>query len=294
MKLQVLILGYGEMGHAMEFLLAKKHDVRIWSLFTPNVLEEEVVLAEVVLFCLPVNAHVEITQRIAPRLRANSLCLSIAKGLDETGKTATEIFGHILSTKHRYGVLYGPMISEEIRLGRRAFADVALSNPADFQYIRQLFQGGTLTCRQVDDMTGSNWSVILKNVYAILFGIADELQLGDNMRGYLMVTALAELSSIVRSMGAESGTPYSYAGLGDLLTTATSKDSHHYELGHKLATGKIADIAGEGIHTLEMVKKYHLFNYTAYPLYNLVNDIVASPGNLKNLLDAYLKQLQTW
>ena len=143
-------------------------------------------------------------------------------------------------------------------------------------------------------MTGSNWSVILKNVYAILFGIADELQLGDNMRGYLMVTALAELSSIVRSMGAESGTPYSYAGLGDLLTTATSKDSHHYELGHKLATGKIADIAGEGIHTLEMVKKYHLFNYTAYPLYNLVNDIVASPGNLKNLLDAYLKQLQTW
>ncbi len=294
MKLQVLILGYGEMGHAMEFLLAEKHDIHIWSLFTPNILEEEAAQAEVILFCLPVNAHVEITQRIAPHLRANSLCLSIAKGLDETGKTATEIFGHILSTKHRYGVLYGPMISEEIRLGRRAFADVALSNPADFQYIRQLFQGGTLTCRQVDDMTGSNWSVILKNVYAILFGIADELHLGDNMRGYLMVTALAELSSIVRSFGADTSTSYSYAGLGDLLATATSKGSHHYDLGHQLASGQFADITGEGIHSLKMVKKYHLFNYAAYPLYTLVNDIVASPANLKNLLDTHLKKLQTW
>jgi glycerol-3-phosphate dehydrogenase (NAD(P)+) len=294
MKLQVLILGYGEMGHAMEYLLAPKQDVHIWSLFTPNILEEEVAQAEIILFCLPVNAHIEIAQRIAPRLSANSLCLSIAKGLDESGKTATQIFSHVFSSKQHYGVLYGPMISEEIRLGKLAFADVALTYPADFQRIRMLFQGSTLACRQVDDMTGSNWSVILKNVYAILFGIADELQLGDNMRGYLMVTALAELASIVATFGAKTSTPYSYAGLGDLLTTATSTDSHHHELGRKLASGQFADISGEGVHTLKMVEKYHLFNNSAYPLYTLVNDIVATPENLKNLLDAYLKQLQAW
>ena len=135
---------------------------------------------------------------------------------------------------------------------------------------------------------------ILKNVCAILFGIADELQLGDNMRGYLMVTALAELASIVATFGAKTSTAYSYAGLGDLLTTATSKGSHHHELGQKLASGQFADISGEGVHTLKMVEKYHLFNNTAYPLYTLVNDIVATPVNLKNLLDAYLKQLQAW
>lgn len=294
MKHRVLILGYGEMGHAMEFLLADKHDIQIWSLLTKNILEEEVAQADVILFCLPVNAHVEVLLRVTPQLRQNSLCLSIAKGLDETGKTASQIFCSILKDQFPFGVLYGPMISEEIRLGRLAFADVALTDQATYSIIRSLFSGSTLICAQVEDMPGSNWSAILKNVYAILFGIADELQLGDNVRGHLMVSSLAELAAIVSSFGAETRTPYSYAGLGDLLTTATSEDSHHHELGRLLARGQFTDIAGEGIHTLAMVNKFHLFDYARYPLFTLVNEIVASPENLRSLLGAYLNKLKTW
>ena len=52
-----------------------------------------------------------------------------------------------------------------------------------------------------EDITGINWSVILKNVYAMAFGMADELGLGDNMRGFLMVMALRELDTIVRQLG---------------------------------------------------------------------------------------------
>lgn len=294
MNYRVLILGYGEMGHALEFLLADKHDVHNWSLFTKNILEDEAAKAEVILFCLPVNAHDEILHRVAPVIRNNSLCLSIAKGLNEAGKTASQIFGSVLTDDSPFGVLYGPMISEEIRLGRLAFADVALSDPAAYPIIRNLFSGSTLICKQVEDMHGSNWSVILKNVYAILFGIADELQLGDNVRGHLMVSSLAELAAIVSLFGAKTSTPYSYAGLGDLLTTATSEDSHHHELGRKLAKGQYTDMSGEGIHTLEMVKKFHLFKYADFPLFNLVSNIVASPENLRSLLDAYLNQLKKW
>ena len=237
MKLKVLILGYGEMGHALEYLLAEKHDVRIWSLNSDTILEEEVSKAQVILFCLPVNPHLEITLRIAPHLPEGSLCLSIAKGLDESGLTAPQVLSSVLTGKHRYGVMYGPMISEEIRQGRYAFADVALSDADDFITVRSLFQGSTLICRQVTDIFGSSWSVILKNVYAIMFGVSDELKLGDNMRGYLMVAALSELSAIAKALGAEAQTPYGYAGLGDLLSTATSENSHHHELGRKLALG---------------------------------------------------------
>ena len=294
MKLQVLILGYGEMGHALEYLLAKKHDVRIWSLSSHTVLEDEVTRAQVILFCLPANAHLEITRRIAGFLTADSLCLSIAKGLDESGLTAAQVYASVLSAQNRYGVIYGPMISEEIRMGRYAFADVAMSDADDFQTIRSLFQGSTLICRQVADMLGSSWSVILKNVYAIMFGISDELKLGDNMRGHLMVTALAELSVIVKSFGAEAHTPFSYAGLGDLLTTATSENSHHYELGRKLASGQYSDISGEGVHTIRMVEKFHLFDSQAYPLFTLIRDIVSSPESVKNQVESYLGQLRTW
>ncbi len=301
MKLRVLILGYGEMGHAMEYLLAARHDVRIWNMGevvkgNRSTLEEEVAEAQVVLFCLPVIPHHEIASRIKPFLAPDSVCLTIAKGLDESGRTAAQIFEEVFddvsANKHHYGVVYGPMISEEIRAGRHAFADVVLSNAADFEVMHRLFRGSTLVCRQASDMHGRSWSVILKNVYAILFGMADELKLGDNMRGHLMVAAMAELSGIVQAFGGQAHTPYSYAGLGDLLTTATSEDSHHHALGRQLVRGEWSDISGEGVHTLRMVEKYHVFDWHTYPLFCLAHDIVTVPEKLNERVGEYLRQLR--
>lgn len=294
MKLRVLILGYGEMGHALEFLLADKHDVHIWNRSQTSSLEEESGKAHVILFCLPVNAHLEVLQKMALFLTKASLCLSIAKGLDESGKTAAQILSSVLSDQHRYGVIYGPMISEEIVRSHYAFADVALSDGRDFSTLQNLFVDSKLVCRAITDMTGCSWSVILKNVYAIMFGIADGLQLGDNMRGYLAVTALSEISAILTKLGAEQLTPYGYAGLGDLITTATSESSHHHELGRKLATGQYTELTGEGVHTLAMIEKFHLFEHQAYPLFSLIRDIISKPENLKTLVDVYLDKLQVW
>jgi len=297
MRLRVLILGYGEMGHAMAYLLAARHDVRIWNMGevvrgNHATLEEEVAEAQVILFCLPVNPHHEIASRIEPFLAPDSLCLTIAKGLDEAGRTAAQVFERVFADSHHYGVIYGPMISEEIRAGRYAFADAVLSDAADFEVVHSLFRGSTLVCQQASDMHGRSWSVILKNVYAILFGVADELKLGGNMRGHLMVAAIAELSGIVQSFGGKANTPYSYAGLGDLLTTATSADSHHHELGCKLARGEWHDISGEGVHTLQMVEQFCLFDWRAYPLFSLAHDIVTAPQTLPERLQDYLRQLR--
>ncbi len=134
--------------------------------------------------------------------------------------------------------------------------------------------------------------MILKNVYAIMFGVSDELKLGKNMRGHLMVTAIAELSGIVQSFGGQAHTPYSYAGLGDLLTTGTSEDSHHHTLGRQLVRGEWSDISGEGVHTLQMVVKYNLFEWRGYPLFALAHDIVTEPATLRERVEDYLKRLR--
>jgi glycerol-3-phosphate dehydrogenase (NAD(P)+) len=297
MKRRVLILGYGEMGHAMEFLLDVRHDVRIWNLGkvvkgSHATLEEEVADAQVILFCLPVNPHHEIASRIAPHLSEDSLCMTIAKGLDESGRTAAQVFDSVFGGKHHYGVIYGPMISEELRAGQHGFGDVVLSDAADFEVIENLFRGSMLVCQQAADMHGRSWSVILKNVYAILFGVADELKLGKNMRGHLMVGAIAELSGIVQAFGGQAHTPYSYAGLGDLMTTGTSEDSHHHTLGRKLARGEWSDVSGEGVHTLQMVVKHQLFDWRSYPLFALSHDIVTTPQALKERVEDYLRALR--
>lgn len=296
MKVQtrVLVLGYGEMGHAMEFLLKDRCQLAIWNRhtsegFSPVDLETACGEADLVIFCLPVNPHRQILQTIMPWLKPESVCLSIAKGLDEAGYTAAQIFEHELKDASRYCLLYGPMISEEIRSNRYAFAQLGCIDVELYQLTRQLFASSNLYLTETRDITGISWSVILKNVYAMLFGMADELQLGDNMRGFLAVVALHELDQIVRFMGGEAGSPFHLAGLGDLITTATSEDSHHHELGRRLARGETDDIAGEGIHTLAMVKKHGLFEYSDYPLFKLVSSIVDKPEQVNQQFHHYLE-----
>ena len=295
-RLRVLVLGHGEMGHAMEYLLKKNHQLEIW-VRNPRgdtrfvSLEEAVPKADIVLFCLPVNPHQEIVKQISPLLNDNCLCLSIAKGLNEKGQTAAQIFAENLLPHQAYGLLYGPMISEEIRAGRYAFAQLGCSDMASYDKVRELYRGTRLYTEHSPDVIGISWSVILKNVYAMVFGVADELQLGDNMRGYLSVAALRELDQIVRKMGGRAGSPYHLAGLGDLITTATSEDSHHHELGRKLARGETQNIKGEGIHTLEMVSKHQLFNIKDYPLFKLIHNIVSDPHDAHSNIEDYLQNI---
>ena len=295
-RFRVLILGYGEMGHAMEYLLKDRQQLDIWEKYPqdnsqPIVLEDAVSKADVVLFCLPVNPHREIAQQIVPYLKKNSLCLSIAKGLDETGQTAAQIFSEVLGSDFAYGLLYGPMISEEIRAGRYAFAQLGCSDIDLYNKVCELYRGTRLYTEYTSDIVGISWSVILKNVYALVFGMADELQLGDNMRGYLSVAALRELEQIVCKMGGEAGSPYHLAGLGDLITTATSEDSHHHELGRMLAREETQNIEGEGIHTLEMVSQHELFKTEDYPLFQLIHDIVREPRDVHKRIDGYLQKV---
>ena len=295
-RFKVLILGYGEMGHAMEHLLKASQQLDIWERFPRDniqsvVLEDAAPRADIVLFCLPVNPHREVVEQIAPLLKKTCLCLSIAKGLDEAGQTAAQVFAGVLGSRQSWSLLYGPMISEEIRADRYAFAQLGCDEVGSYNRIRGLFQGTRLYIEPTSDITGISWSVILKNVYAMIFGMADELQLGDNMRGYLSVAALRELDRIVRKMGGQAGSPYHLAGLGDLITTATSEDSHHHELGRMLAREQLRGIEGEGIHTLEMVSQHRLLNTTDYPLFQLIDDIVRNPQGVHKRINGYLKQV---
>ena len=295
-KSHVLIVGYGEMGHAMEHLLCDQHHLTIYDCrpvpgLQPIELEQEAARADFVLLCVPASPHQQLLTTLAPHLQPHCICLSIAKGLDEQGRTPAQIYSQLFNEQQPYCLLYGPMISEEIRADRYAFAELGCSHDFIYSRVRDLYRGTRLCIQQSVDINGISWAVILKNVYAIGFGVADELQLGDNMRGFLLVTALEELSLIVAHMEGLAVTPLHLAGLGDLITTATSSGSHHHELGCKFARGELDDIKGEGIHTLEMVDKYQLFDTSAYPLYTLIRNIVREPDGISRQLQDYLDNI---
>jgi glycerol-3-phosphate dehydrogenase (NAD(P)+) len=294
---RVLIVGYGEMGHAMEHLLGKKHQLAIHDSRTagglPSInVEQQAALADFVLFCVPTSPHHDLLARLAPHLQSHCICLSIAKGLDDNGRTPAQIYQQTFNGRQPYCLLYGPMISEEIRADRYAFAELGCLDTSIYYKVRDLFQGTKLYIKHSTDIAGISWSVILKNVYAIAYGMSDELQLGDNMRGFLTVTALAELSSIVERMGGKPAAPLHLAGLGDLITTATSAGSYHHELGRRLARGETENINGEGIHTLAMVRKYRLFDSAPYRLYGLIDEVVQDPLDVAQRFRGYIENVE--
>lgn len=292
----VLIIGYGEMGHAMEHLLTDRHRLTIHDsrpipgrpAIDPR---QAAARADFVLLCVPAAPHRDVLNAIAEHLQSHCICLSIAKGLDDSGLTPAQIYQQTFSGRQPYGLLYGPMISEEIRAGRHAFAELGCADTATYRSVAGLFRDTRLHIRHSTDIAGISWSVILKNVYVLAFGIADELGLGDNVRGFLAVAATAELAAIVTGMGGRTNAPLGLAGLGDLITTATSAGSHHRELGRRLARGETQGISGEGIHTLEMVSRHRLFDTSPYPLYRLVEGIVRQPAIAAQLYRDYLHSL---
>jgi glycerol-3-phosphate dehydrogenase (NAD(P)+) len=254
------------------------------------VLEAVAAEQDFILFCLPANPHFELASRLRPHLRRDGVCLSVAKGLDEHGRTAALALDGALGAAAAFGVLYGPMISEEIRDGRPAFAQAGTTHADTYGRVRELFAETSLYLEHSTDITGISWSAVLKNVYAILFGVADEMGLGDNTRGYLAVATVDELERIVASLGGLPVTPRRLAGLGDLITTATSAGSHHHEVGRRLARGQEA-LTGEGVHTLEMVHAHKLFEPRRYPLFDLIGQMLAEPAAARAQMQNFLNRL---
>ena len=292
-KFRVLILGHGEMGQAMEFLLAPHHTLHIWQRRSPAgvapvSLEAVVPESEVILFCLPATAHAAVAALIAPQLRGACLCLTIAKGLDEHARLPVTVLNEAVGDA-RVAVLYGPMISEEIRAGKPAFAECGTAQPAAYERIAALYRGTALRLEPSRDITGLSWSAILKNVYAMAFGMADELHLGDNTRGFLAATALHELSAIVQQLGGATATPYRLAGLGDLITTATSSGSHHRELGRLIVRNARDALRGEGVHTLTVLRDTGRFTTASFPLFNLIDACLREPGMARARLTEFLR-----
>ena len=175
-----------------------------------------------------------------------------------------------------------------MRADRPGFAQIGSPSPEWAQRVQSLFADSGLYLTETTDTVGISWCAVLKNVYAMAFGMADGLKLGDNVRGYLATVTLQELAAISREKGGTEAAPYGLAGLGDLLTTATSTDSHHHALGTQLARGERDNLAGEGTHTIELIGKLNLIDARQYPLMRLIMEIVLTDCDVREKWQSYL------
>lgn len=289
-----VIVGYGQMGHAVQHLLQNRCDIGIWKVaprhtLLTNQIHTRLPDCEFVFMCVPTVAHPELLQELVPNLARDCIVLSVAKGVDELGQTTAEILANRLSPDMTWGVLCGPMIANEIVAGKPAYAQAGMSKPSRFNEVLSLFSGSALTLACSPLPHALSWSAALKNVYAPLFGILEALDLGDNARGMLLMTVIGEMNRLVEYLTGEPRAVYGEAGIADLMTTVTSPSSHHRALGQRVARGDLADMQAEGIHTLEILTQTERIPAGQFPLFDIAAALARSPLRVPDLLRDWLR-----
>lgn len=158
------------------------------------------------------------------------------------------------------GVLSGPNLAEEIAEGLFAGTVIASADEALVETVQQHLQSSRFRIYGNSDIYGVELGGALKNIYAIICGMAVTLQVGQNALAMVITRSLAEMNRFAQSMGADAITFLGLAGVGDLIATCTSSHSRNFQLGAKLASGLSLNDAqeelgklAEGVNTLEVV-----------------------------------------
>ena len=241
--------------------------------------------SDLVLLVVPSEAMRRNLRWIAQFLTADSIVVSATKGLDaEAGKTMSTLIREELpelAPGHAM-VLSGPNLAREIARGQPAAAVLAGTDAGLTRQARELLMLPRFRIYTSADVFGVELGGALKNVMAIVAGICDGLQIGDNAKAALLTRGVAEMTRLGVAMGAEPLTFAGLAGLGDLMATCASRQSRNRHVGEQLAQGKgLDDIlanmdnVAEGVPTTRAAVRLAQQLDVELPITELLHDVLS-------------------
>lgn len=176
--------------------------------------------AELVLVALPSSALRDALQPVAAQL-AGKMLISTTKGIEaKTFKLMSQILEEIAPAA-RIGVLSGPNLAKEVADHALTATVIASEDEELCLRVQQALHGRTFRVYASADRFGVELGGALKNVYAIMSGMAAALGMGENTKSMLITRALAEMTRFAVKLGANPMTFLGLAGVGDLIVTST-------------------------------------------------------------------------
>ena len=135
------------------------------------------------------------------------------------------------------GVIAGPCHAEEVALERLSYITVACTDERKAEKFASLISCDYIKTAISDDIWGTEYSSVLKNIIAIASGICHGLRYGDNFQAVLVSNAIQEIKRFVDTVHPIDRDIKSSAYLGDLLVTAYSQFSRNRTFGMMIGKG---------------------------------------------------------
>ena len=293
MSNKIAVLGAGSWGSVLaNLLVGNNEEVMLWSRdseqvvtmnrwhinpqymkdfkYSPDLkatddMEEAVRDAEYILMVIPTKGLREVAgnlNKILVKLDQKPLLIHATKGLEqETYKRPSQMLAEEIDEDHRQDivVLSGPSHAEDVAIQDMTAVTAACANLAAAERVQKLFSNNFFRVYTNDDVIGAEFGGALKNIIAIGAGALQGLGYKDNARAALITRGLAEIRRLGVAFGANPFTFIGLSGVGDLVVTATSKNSRNWRAGYQLGQGRpLEDVISnmgmviEGIYTLPM------------------------------------------
>ena len=295
--------------YTKEHLLKEKHNPNYLSsvefhleqLKISNDINEIADYADVLIFVIPsafIHSELEkLTSDIS-----NKIAVSAVKGIiPENGLLVGEHFHNTYNIPfENIGVIAGPCHAEEVALERLSYLTISCADAEKAQKIADVLSSRYIKTKISDDIIGTEYAVMLKNIYAIAAGIAHGLGYGDNFQSVLMSNAIREMKRFIKKMHKMKRNINNSAYLGDLLVTGYSVFSRNRMFGNMIGKGYTVksaqmemNMVAEGYYA---TKSAFLLNQnnekkTRLPIINAVYSVLYEKKNPKKVFKKLTEKL---
>ena len=194
------------------------------------------------------------------------------------------------------GVITGPCHAEEVALERLSYLTIACCDVKKAKFFSNVISGRYIKTTVSDDIYGTEYASVLKNVIALASGICHGLGYGDNFQAVLVSNAIREIKRFVDQAHPIDRDIKESAYLGDLLVTAYSQFSRNRTFGEMIGGGYSVNSAqlqlkmiAEGYYAVKCIMEINEKLKVEMPItqavYNILYDKKSAKKQIKLLTD---------
>ncbi len=258
--------------YALEHIKRNKHNPNYLSsaelhpeqLSLSSDINETVRNYDYLIFVIPSAFLKEELDKLTESLEGKIIFSAIKGIVPETGYIVGEHFYEEYKIPiENIGVITGPCHAEEVAMERLSYLTVACQDEVKAKVISKCIKGRYIRTKISDDIIGTEYAAMLKNIYAIAAGICHGLGYGDNFQSVLMSNSIREMKRFISKVHKMKRNINNSAYLGDLLVTGYSTFSRNRMFGNMIGKGYTVKSA---MFEMSMVAEGYYATKSAYIL----------------------------
>ncbi len=304
---QEKIAWYMRSTYALEHLKHQKHNPNYLSsvafdtnkLQLTNDINEAIKFADIVIFAIPSAFLSGELEKMTESLEGKTIFSAIKGIVPETSLIVGEHFHSQFNIPYEnIGVITGPCHAEEVALERLSYLTIACSDKVKAKYLAKNVSSYYIKAKTSDDIIGTEYAAVLKNIYSIAAGIAHGLGYGDNFQAVLMSNAIREMKKFIKKVHRMKRNINDSAYLGDLLVTGYSVFSRNRMFGNMIGKGYTVKSAqmemsmvAEGYYAVKSAYNLNLEYKAKTPIVDAVYQILYEGKDAKAVFNKLTEKL---